>query len=184
MLQSLKPANSAKQHQTLQEAWVEFIERFEPYHWYATLTFKNNVSNARANKQFARYMRRLNEALYGKRFREHGLGLPFVNARERQQRGTPHFHLLVGGDVWKLKRLSYMNLWEKGAGRKFNANGFARIWPYDREQGAKVYVSKYILKGGEIDVHIPPYMYEYFGLSKNVNKSFNFLESKRLSFIN
>jgi len=75
-------------------------------------------------------------------------------------------------------------LWEKGAGRKFNANGYARIWPYDREQGARVYVSKYVLKGGEIDVNIPPYMYELYGLSKSVNKSFEFLESKRLSFIN
>jgi len=166
---------SLPKKQTLQDAWVEFIEGFEPYHWYVTLTFKNAVTNTRANKQFHRYMRRINEALFGKRFREKGLGLPYVNARERQLRGNPHFHTLIGGDVWRLRRLSYMDLWEKGEGRKFNANGFARIWPYDKEQGAKVYVSKYILKGGEIDINIPPSMYEKYGLSESSNHSFKFM---------
>jgi len=173
MEQSLELANLPKQP-TLQEAWVEFIECFEPYHWYVTLTFKNAVTNTRANKQFHRYMRRINEALFGKRFRDKGLGVPYVNARERQFRGTPHFHTLIGGDVWKLRRLSYMDLWDKGEGRKFNANGYARIWPYDKEQGAKVYVSKYIVKGGEIDVTIPPYMYEKYGLKQSSNYNLKF----------
>jgi len=173
MEQSLELANLPNQ-QTLQEAWVFFIESFEPYHWYCTLTFKNNVSNLRANKQFHRYMRRINEALFGKRFREKGLGLPYVNARERQLRGNPHFHTLIGGDVWKLRRLSYMDLWHKGEGRKFNGNGYARILPYDKEQGAKVYVSKYVVKGGEIDVTIPPYMYEKYGLKQSSNYNLQF----------
>jgi len=170
-LESQSPYNLIALH----EGWIEFIERFEPYHWYCTLTFKNDVSNARANKQFHRYMRRINEALFGLRYRDKGLGLPYVNARERQGRGTPHFHTLIGGDVWKLRRLSYMDLWDKGEGRKFNGNGYARILPYDREQGAKVYVSKYVVKGGEVDVNIPPYMYEKYGLKESDNHSFKFI---------
>jgi len=173
MIRSLGLANLPKKP-TLQEAWLEFIERFQPYHWYVTLTFKNAVTNTRANKQFHRYMRRINETLFGKRYRDHGLGLPYVNARERQGRGTPHFHTLIGGDVYKLKRLSYMDLWDKGEGRKFNANGYARIWPYDKEKGAKVYVSKYVVKGGEIDVNIPPYMYEKYGLKQSSNYNLKF----------
>jgi len=178
MIQSLKPANLAERS-PLEDAWIEFIERFEPYHWYCTLTFKNNVSNARANKQFSRYIRRINEILFGKRYRDKGLGLPYVNARERQNRGTPHFHTLIGGDVYKLKRLSYMDLWYKGEGRKFNANGFARILPFDSLQGETIraYISKYVVKGGEIDVNIPPYMYEKYGLKKSSNYSFKFLTS-------
>jgi len=168
----------------LYEGWVGFIERFEPYHWFVTLTFKDDVTNVRANKQFARFMRRLNEALYGRRYREKGLGLPYVNARERQKRGTPHFHTLIGGDVWKLRRMIYKELWEGWNGKIFTRNGMARVLPYDREQGARMYVSKYVLKGGEIDVNIPPYMYSLYGLSEDVNQSFNFLESKRLSLIN
>jgi len=168
----------------LNEAWVKFIERFEPYHWFVTLTFKDDVTNARANKQFARFMRGMNEALYGRRYREKGLGLPYVNARERQKRGTPHFHTLIGGDVWKLRRMTYKELWEGWDGKKFTRNGMARVLPHDRERGARMYVSKYVLKGGEIDVNIPPYMYSLYGLSKDVNQSFNFLESKRLSLIN
>jgi len=173
MIRSLGLANLPKRD-PLQDAWIEFIERFEPYHWYVTLTFKNAVTNTRANKQFHRYIRRINETLFGKRYRDHGLGVPYINARERQFRGIPHFHSLIGGDVYKLKRLSYMDLWDKGDGRKFNANGYARIWPYDKEKGAKVYCSKYITKGGEIDVNIPPYMYEKYGLKQSSNYNLKF----------
>jgi len=174
MTQVLELANSPKQP-TLQEGWIEFIEGFEPYHWYVTLTFKNPVTNTRANKQFHRYIRRINETLFGKRYRDKGLGVPYVNARERQGRGVPHFHTLIGGDVYKLKRLSYMDLWHKGEGRKFNGNGYARILPYDKEQGAKIYVSKYVVKGGEIDVNIPLSMYEKYGLKQSSNYSFKFI---------
>jgi len=172
---SLEPTQSVKQPQSLQEGWVEFIERFQPYHWFVTLTFKDDLTNARANKIVARFMRGMNEDLFGKRYRDKGLGLPYINARERQRRGTPHFHMLVGGDCWKLKRLKYKDLWEGWDGRTFTRNGMARILPHDHNQGARWYVSKYVVKGGELDVNIPPYMFEKYGLKESSNHSFKFL---------
>jgi hypothetical protein len=35
-------------------------------------------------------------------------------------------------------------------------NGFARIYPYD-PAGAPGYISKYVVKGGEIDISLPPW---------------------------
>jgi len=171
-LETTKPPNNRT---PLEDSWVEFIERFQPYHWFVTLTFKDDLSNARANKIVARFLRGMNEDLFGKHYRDKGLGLPYINARERQRRGTPHFHMLVGGDCWKLKRMKYKDLWEGWNGRNFTRYGMARILPHDREQGARMYVSKYVTKGGEIDVNIPPYMYEKYGLSESSNQSFKFI---------
>jgi len=166
--------NSNSRHDTLFEAWVKFITRFLPYYWFVTLTFKDDIPNSTANRIVARYMRNINEDLYGRRFRNKGLGLPYILARERQKRGTPHFHLLVGGDCWKLLRKKYKQLWEGWNGETFTRYGMARIEKYNRKKGARMYVAKYVMKGGEIDVNIPPCRYELYGLRKSSNLELQF----------
>lgn len=169
-MESLKPElnltlNSCRIPVTLNDAWVQFIEKYEPYFWYLTLTFRDYVSQNRVEKQFYRLVRIINETLYGKRYRERGKGVHWVYAIERQKRGVLHIHALIGGDVWKLRRLTFMDVWEKGytwpGGRKFQGNGFARIEKYDSSLGAKHYLSKYVVKGGELDVFIPRYLREF-----------------------
>jgi len=159
----------------LQDAWASWIQRFEPWHWFVTLTFKDDLTNTRANKIVARFLRGMNVDLFGKRWRKKGLGLPYINARERQRRGTPHFHLLVGGDCYKLKRLKYKDLWEGWDGKTFTRNGMARILPYDKDQGGRFYCAKYVGKGGELDPNIPPYMFEKYGLKESSSQSFKFV---------
>jgi len=162
----------------LNEAWVKFIEGFEPWYWYITLTFKDEVSQGRAEKQFGRFVRLINESLYGRHYRNRELGVSWVKAIERQRRGVIHFHALVGGEVWKLRRFTYMDLWREGGffsnGKRFQANGFAKIEKYNSKLGARYYLSKYVLKGGELDIFIPKYMYEFYGLIEREN-SFKFL---------
>jgi len=164
----------------LNEAWVKFIERFEPYHWYATLTFKDEVSQGRAEKQFRRFIRIINETLHGKNYRVKGLGVSWVKAIERQRRGVLHFHVLIGGDVWRLRRFTFMDVWRQGAfssngEKRFQANGFAKIEKYNCKLGARHYLSKYVSKGGELDIFIPKYMYEFYDLREGEN-SFKFLQ--------
>jgi len=164
---------------TLNEAWVEFIERFEPYHWYSTLTFKNEVTQGRAEKQFKRFIRLINESLYGRRYRNRGTGVSWVKAVERQRRGVIHFHALVGGEVWRLRRFTFMDVWREGAffgnGKRFQANGFAKIEKYEPKLGARHYLSKYVTKNGELDIFIPEYMHEHYGIKEGEN-SFKFLQ--------
>jgi len=164
---------------TLNEAWGQFIGKFEPYHWYATLTFKNEVSQGRAERQFYRWVRIANEMLYGKRYRVKGLGVSWIKAIERQRRGILHIHALIGGDIWRLRRFTFMDLWREGGffdnGKRFYPNGFAKIVKYDSKLGAKYYLSKYVTKGGELDIFVPEYMYEFYGLREGEN-SFKFLQ--------
>lgn len=95
-------------------------------------------------------MRAINETLYGRRYREKQQGVWAVRASEYQKRGVLHYHVLMGGGVRTLRRLSWGDLWQEIGG------GFAQVLPYDRNRGAVQYLTKYAVKGGEIDFFLPP----------------------------
>jgi len=142
----------------LKEAWVEFIKRFEPYEWYVTLTFKEPKHPEAADKAFIRWIRYINECLYGRRYREREKGVTYFKCMEYQKRDVIHFHCLIGDPhLHKLKRFDFMKAWEGGCHSTNElVNGYARIVKYDVARGAVNYCSKYVLKGGEIDVYISP----------------------------
>ena len=152
--QKLPSASSIKVE--LKEAWVEFIKRFEPYEWYVTLTFKEPKHPEAADKAFIRWIRYINECLYGRRYRERKKGVTYVKCMEYQKRDVIHFHCLISDPhLKKLKRLDFMEAWETDCYRsKELVNGYARIFQYDATRGAVNYCSKYVLKGGEIDIYI------------------------------
>lgn len=133
------------------EAWQEFLARF-PMQWFCTFTFQDSVHPERAEKLFRLFIRRLNRKLYGRHFERKGhVGVYWVLAWEYQKRGVLHFHALIG-DVEDLnlraRRLDFMDLW---AGFGAPA-GFARIEAIDSQQAVQRYVTKYVSKGGQIDL--------------------------------
>jgi len=142
----------------LKEAWVEFIKRFEPYTWYVTLTFKEPKHPESADKACLRWITHINLCLYGRRYRERKKGVTYIKCMEYQKRDVIHFHCLIGDPhLYKLKRLDFMKAWESDCYRsKELVNGYARIDEYNAARGAVNYCSKYVLKGGEIDVYISP----------------------------
>jgi hypothetical protein len=143
---------------SLKEAWASFLSRFEPFEWYGTFTFRDPIHPEQADKCFYRLIRRLNEDVFGRRYRERGQGIYYVRALEWQRREVLHFHALMGGGVSKLKRLTYIDYW-------FIESGIARIEPYSSDRGAKAYLAKYVTKHGEIDIFIPPYLKKICGCS-------------------
>jgi len=155
-IQKLPSAGSIKID--LKEAWVEFIERFQPYGWFVTLTFKESKHPEQADRAFFRWIRNINENLYGRRYRECNKGVTWIKCIEYQKREVLHFHVLVGSPMlYKLKRLDFMKVWETGSKTGDTIiNGYARILKFNAHGGAVNYCSKYVLKGGEIDLHISP----------------------------
>jgi len=132
-------------------AWREFIAPF-PTQWFCTFTFTDEVHPERAVKLFRLFIRRLNRALYGSHWERKGqVGVFYVLAWEYQKRGVLHFHALVG-DVEDLnaraRRLDFMDMWE-GFGPPA---GFARIEAIDDQAAVRDYVTKYVTKGGQIDL--------------------------------
>jgi len=141
----------------LHQAWINFIKTYEPFQWYVTLTFKEPRHPEACNKAFYRWIRHINQCLYGRRYREKQKGVTWIKAIEFQKREVIHFHCLLGGEVWKLKRLKFMKVWESGCRNTQELiNGYARITKYDHTRGAINYCSKYVLKGGELDLFIAP----------------------------
>jgi hypothetical protein len=133
----------------LQKAWVQFLNQY-PWVWFATLTFHHDVHPEQANRRFHRWIRKINESIHGRRYREKGLGIIYTKAIEYQKRGVLHFHALLGpNELSQLNHFAYMELWYT------EGNGFARIYPYSPDK-AEWYVTKYVVKGGEIDIYLPP----------------------------
>jgi len=60
----------------LKDAWINFIKRYEPFYLYVTLTFKDSKHPEVADKAFFRWIRYINECLYGRRYREIKKGEP------------------------------------------------------------------------------------------------------------
>lgn len=124
---------STIQAKQAREAFGEWLSK-PPWEWYVTLTFRDEyVPHNTADKHYYAWMRSLQMACNVK-----GLPRPFYyRCTEPQQRGTLHFHSLIGG-VGDVRRLLFKDFWE--------LNGFARVEKYDAGKGANFYVGKYLNK--------------------------------------
>lgn len=125
--------------------WGEFLGRYK-WDWFGTFTFRTEIHPEAADKRFRVWVSKLNRRLYGVRWYKHDRGVRWARALEMQRRDVIHYHALVGGNgLVDVPRLPYMEEWNKLA-------GYARIEP-PRDSGAvNAYCSKYIVKGGEIDI--------------------------------
>lgn len=131
-------------------AYGDFIRSLEPFSWYAHLTFTTDVHPEEANKCFHRWVRKLNEKVICRRYREKKIpGIAWVRALEYQKRDVIHFHcLLEHPEMDKVRYKRAYELWYQSGVRTGKIN---RIGKYNEELGACGYLSKYISKNGEID---------------------------------
>ncbi|GAI66629.1 unnamed protein product [marine sediment metagenome] len=109
--------------------------------WYATQTFKADfVSPGEADRHWYSWFNSLRMAAKAKELTPslYGEQAPFYfRVTEYQDRGTLHFHSLIGG-VGDIRRLLFKDFWE--------LHGYARVEAYDRSRGAAGYVAKYLNK--------------------------------------
>lgn len=132
--------------QVLKEAWVEFLSRYT-WDWFCSFTFRGEILHPeKAGKTFSVLISKINRALYGRRYYQHKKSIRWVRAIEMQKRGVLHYHALLAGDrLQSLRRLTFMDKWDELA-------GYARIEPLRSSQAVYSYISKYVIKGGEIDI--------------------------------
>ena len=133
--------------QELKDAWIALLAPFS-FQWFCTFTFATNVHPEQGFKTFRRFSNELNRRLYGRRWERsaHG-GVFWIVALERQKRGVVHFHALLGAvdDLNGMaNRFEWMKRWQALA-------GFARIEAIRDNQAARRYVTKYVVKGGDIE---------------------------------
>jgi len=183
MIQSLEPVNLVKEPYKLtpiQTAWVEFARKFEPYDIFVTLTFKEGVHPEQATKRYYRFIRKINERLFGRNYRRRGKGVVWIRALEWQRRGVLHFHSIIGNGAWRLLRIGVTELWENDKKYKLSRNGDnGKAWVerYDSVKDGAQYLAKYLTKErqGDIEIHVPYCMKKHVGLIPDVNRQFKFL---------
>lgn len=116
--------------------------------WVSDISYNKDVQERFARQQYLIWSRALNESIYGRRFREHGLGVDNAYGMEFQRRGVIHLHAVLKGIP---KSVSFYE-WAKSWWRQHPNNGYATIEPYDPKLGAVGYLGKYVMKGGQVDL--------------------------------
>jgi len=131
-------------------AWAEFLNQWA-WDWFGTFTFRGDfIHPESADKRFRVFVSKVNRALYGVRwYKKPGRAVRWARALETQKRGVVHYHALLGGvGLGELRRLTFMDTWAELA-------GWARIEPPRSSEAVRAYVSKYVVKDGEIDLGGP-----------------------------
>jgi len=127
-------------------AFGEFLSRPQ-WDWFTTHTFKAEyVSPKQADRAWYSWFNGLRVAAKAKGLTPsiYGEQAPFYfRVAEYQERGTLHFHALIGncGDI---RRLLFKDFWE--------LQGFARVEAYNPQLGAAGYVAKYLNKTDDGDI--------------------------------
>jgi len=118
-------------------AWLSVPE----WSWFTTHTFRAEyVSRKEADRSWYSWFNSLRVAAKAKGLTPscYGAAAPFYfRVTEYQDRGTLHFHALIGGSG-DIRRLLFKDLWE--------LSGFARVEKYEPGKGANFYVGKYLTK--------------------------------------
>ncbi|GAH89893.1 unnamed protein product, partial [marine sediment metagenome] len=121
-------------------AFGEWLSRPQ-WDWFTTHTFKAEfVSQEQSDRAWYSWFNglRVSAKALGYTGSLYGEQAPFYfRVAEYQDRGTLHFHALIGG-VGDIRRLLFKDMWE--------LNGHARILPYQAGKGANFYVGKYLTK--------------------------------------
>jgi len=129
-------------------SWASFLGRYN-WFWFCTFTFRESVHPERAEKLFQVLVCMINRQLYGRRWYKKGRSIRWVRAMEMQKRNVLHYHALIGGDrAQLLDAAGFQEVWYEMA-------GIARISPLEAKDAALAYVSKYVSKGGQIDLGGP-----------------------------
>lgn len=115
--------------------------------WFTTFTFNRNyVSPRAADQAWYNWLNtlRITAESSGESPAMYGLDAPFYfRVTEYQQRGTLHYHALIGG-VGDIRRLDFKDWWEM--------YGYARVVAYRPGLGANYYVGKYLTKEHDGDI--------------------------------
>ena len=136
----------------LAAVWADFLAKFD-MQWFCTFTFREPVHPEAADKKFRVWISRLNRELYGRRwYRDSFKQVFWIRALEYQKRSVLHYHALCGDSKdlnEHARRLSFMDEW-------YQLAGIARIDAIapgaESHAAVRAYCSKYVAKGGEVDL--------------------------------
>lgn len=142
--------------ETIHEGYTQLLLR-QPWHWTGTFTFAPGRESVRAgvhpesaDKAFRFFVSSLNREIWGPRWakKPHG-GIIWARGQEYHKSGRIHHHAVFAGPTFDLnseiRRLTWMDWW-------YRHFGIARLERPRSQNDVSGYVSKYVTKGGEVDL--------------------------------
>jgi len=126
----------------LKNSYVDFVMSLAPWKSFLTLTFKDPVGGDVAMAKFKSLVSLLNRRLYGKSYtRKVGHSyFSYCQGIENQRRDVVHFHVLVDKPI----DFQLIHTWWNAVA------GFAWITPIEDFAAVVSYVTKYVVKDGEV----------------------------------
>ncbi len=134
--------NSYAGRKVIADAEQEWIAKEKIWKSLITLTFKDEIPEDIAKKRFLRLVQVLNKDCFGSHYTRivrHSY-FSYVLGIELQIRGVIHFHVLVD------RPINFQLLHDY-----WNRSGFAWIDKVEDMEKAIRYVTKYVVKGGQLD---------------------------------
>ena len=140
---------------SMRQAMVEWISESKKWQSFLTLTFPGIVSQDKARRGFQVLVRSLNQRFYKTTEWNHQSYFSYCVGVEAQERGSFHCHAIV--DQFIDFALVH-SLWGRIAGVKMDDKSFVKgiAWIQTINDSAAVtgYVTKYLIKGGIVDVYL------------------------------
>jgi hypothetical protein len=138
---------------SLREAWGAWIG-CQTWDLFVTLTSEKQTHPEAMLKRFRYCARKASDHVYGKNWERRQQGLQWVVGIERTKQGWPHSHAVVrfpgcdirGQEGRQVFDLGYWQKWFSGTG------GFAWLEVPRSEQAVVAYVTKYVVKDGELEL--------------------------------
>ena len=138
---------------SLRGAWGEWIGA-QPWDLFVTLTSEKQTHPEAMLKRFRYCMHKASDHVYGRRWERRGQGAQWVTGLERTKQGWPHSHAVVrfpgvditGQDGRAIFDLGYWQKWMT------NTGGFAWLELPRCAQAVVQYVTKYVVKDGELEL--------------------------------
>jgi len=140
--------NPAIRNREVREAWVTWAASARDWKNYLTLTYRDFINQDAAVNMWRRFIQTLNHHSFGNNYTRnvHHSYFSYIMGVEKQTRDVLHFHALIDRPI----DYSYIHAtWSRWA-------GFAWIERVRDPISCADYITKYVVKGGDIFFYLAP----------------------------
>lgn len=136
--------------QTQREAWAEWLS-LQPWDLFVTLTSEKQTHPESMLKRFRYCANHLSDHLYGRNWDRRGLGVQWVCGLERTKQGWPHSHAVVRAPLVDTRNREQLDwgYWQQWFTK---TGGFCWLEPIRSQADVLGYVTKYVVKDGELEL--------------------------------
>lgn len=136
---------------SLRSEWGEWISR-QSWDLFVTMTPDKQTHPEALLKRYRYCMNKASDHVYGNNWRPRGLGLQWLVGMERFKSGWPHCHAVVRFPLVSIKGEEGRNIFDLGYWQKWmtETGGFVRLDQPRSEKAVVQYVTKYVVKDGEL----------------------------------